>query len=130
MKKTLIILTALMFTATTSYAGSISSWATNTANKINQAEASAAKSIQDKKDAYKKQQEAQKAAQAKKEAEFKKQQEAQKAALEKKKQELNKQYEAQKAEQAKKQEEKEKQKQEFQQKIENKKNAWKELISQ
>ena len=49
MKKILIVLTALVFTATASNASTFGNWATDTANKINQAETSAAKSIQAKK---------------------------------------------------------------------------------
>lgn len=114
MKKMLIAMTAVMFATTSAFAATTTfgQWANDTANKINQKEAAVAKSISDKKEAYKKQQAA---AEAKREAQ-KKELEAQKDAY-------KKEAAAREAEQKAKQEAAKK-------KIETKKQQWKQLISE
>lgn len=86
MKKTLVLLTAVMFTATTAFAGALGNWAEQTADKINKKEAEVTKPLTQKQEAYKKQQEEARLKREKQQAEQKAKQEAAKKRIETKKQ--------------------------------------------
>lgn len=90
MKKSLVLLTAIMFTATSAFAaGTLGKWAEQTSNKINAKEAAVTKKVTDHQNAYKKQQAEAQAKRDAQKAEQQAKQDAAKKRIETKKQQWN-----------------------------------------
>lgn len=90
MKKTLVLLTAVIFTASSAFAATtLGQWAEQTSNKINAKEAAVTQKVTDKKEAYQKQQAEAQAKRDAQKAEQQAKQDAAKKKIETKKQQWN-----------------------------------------